>query len=333
MPRHPRLFVPGATYHVYCRVARGEFVFDDVVEANEFVEAVRKVRNLDDWRILAWALMGNHYHLVVKTGSVLLWRSMLRLQADVARNFNKRHRYLGRLWQSRYRARLIDTRDYLRQAVAYVHLNPVAAGIVEDPAEHRFCGHAEILGLQPLRLVDMEELALGFNDGVAGDARSLYLSWIRNVAEAIWIDQGVHELPWWKEARNLDEITVPEQHPESRTFDGQSPDDDRLTLRIEEFGSLFELHSGAKLDDLSSILKGPKLVRARVEFTILAVARYGFRSTEAARLIGKHPTSISRWVDRGLSDLKSRPNFRRRIDDLDRRISRSARAQSFSLRL
>ena len=41
MPRHPRLFIPGAIYHVYCRVARGEFVFDDDREAIEFVETLR----------------------------------------------------------------------------------------------------------------------------------------------------------------------------------------------------------------------------------------------------------------------------------------------------
>jgi len=74
MARKPRLFVPGATYHVYCRVARGEFVFDDPYEAEEFVERVREVRDADDWRILAWCLMGNHYHLVIKTGSIpCLW--------------------------------------------------------------------------------------------------------------------------------------------------------------------------------------------------------------------------------------------------------------------
>ena len=61
MPRHPRLFVSGATYHVYCRVARGEFVFDDSLEADKFVEAVSRVGDLDDWRIIAWVLMGNHY--------------------------------------------------------------------------------------------------------------------------------------------------------------------------------------------------------------------------------------------------------------------------------
>jgi REP element-mobilizing transposase RayT len=60
MPRKPRLFVPGATYHVYCRVARGEFVFDDPNEVAEFVGIAREVRDLDGWKILAWCLMGNH---------------------------------------------------------------------------------------------------------------------------------------------------------------------------------------------------------------------------------------------------------------------------------
>ena len=62
MARKPRLFVPGATYHVYCRVARGEFVFDDPYEAEKFVEKVREVRDGDDWRILAWCLMQHGCH-------------------------------------------------------------------------------------------------------------------------------------------------------------------------------------------------------------------------------------------------------------------------------
>ena len=46
--------------------------------------------------------MANHYHLVMKTGAIPLWRSMLRLQSEVARAFNKRHRYLGRLFEHHY---------------------------------------------------------------------------------------------------------------------------------------------------------------------------------------------------------------------------------------
>ena len=47
MPRNPRLFVPGATYHVYCRVARGEFVFRNQPGAEVFTETLRDVRDLD----------------------------------------------------------------------------------------------------------------------------------------------------------------------------------------------------------------------------------------------------------------------------------------------
>ncbi len=108
MPRHPRLFIPGAIYHVCCRVARGEFGFDDDCEAIEFVETLREIRDLDRRTILAWCLMGNHYHLVIKTRTVDLWRSMARLQGRISRSHNRRNRYLGRLWQSRYRARVID---------------------------------------------------------------------------------------------------------------------------------------------------------------------------------------------------------------------------------
>ena len=60
MPRHLRLFVPRATHHVYCRVSRGEFVFDDDEEAIEFIEVLRRVRDLDGWTILAWCLMTTH---------------------------------------------------------------------------------------------------------------------------------------------------------------------------------------------------------------------------------------------------------------------------------
>ena len=184
MPRHPRLFVPGATYHVYCRVARGEFVFDDPSEAEEFVEAARRVSDLDAVKVLAWCLMGNHYHLVIRTGSIPLWRTMLRLQATVAREFNHRRRFLGRLWQSRYRARIIDSTDYFRQVVSYVHLNPVVAGIVDDPVRYPNSGHREIVGYRPPRLVDVPFVLAGFEGESLSDARDSYCACLLYTSDA-----------------------------------------------------------------------------------------------------------------------------------------------------
>ena len=97
MPRKSRFFLPGAIYHVYSRVARGEYVFNEPGEAGEFVRIVKDVRELDGFSVLAWCLMGNHYHLVIRTGEVVLWRSMARIQGRVARSYNRRHRFFGRL--------------------------------------------------------------------------------------------------------------------------------------------------------------------------------------------------------------------------------------------
>jgi len=300
-------------------------VFDGPLGADEFVTAVQRVRDLDGWRILAWVLMGNHYHLVVKTGMIPLWRSMLRLQSDIAREFNKRHRYLGGFWQSRYRARVIDTQDYLRQAVSYVHLNPVAAGIVSDPSRHRNSGHGEILGCAEARLIDRGVVLRGFDDGLAADPRDRYLSWIRRVAELRWIEQGIRELPWWRDAEDLNEIASPKHHPEATTFDNQKLEGDRVAIEVDHFIRLFEHHSGHAIEDLRSPLRTPSLVLGRIELTTVAVSRYKLRSTDVALVIHKHAASLARWIKLGLLKQQEDAAFRERIDHLDRLISSSAR--------
>ena len=69
----PAPFVPCATYHVYCRVARGEFVFDEHDEAAECIETRSEVRDLDGLTLCAWCLMGTHYPLELRTGELARW--------------------------------------------------------------------------------------------------------------------------------------------------------------------------------------------------------------------------------------------------------------------
>lgn len=325
MPRKPRLFLPQATYHVYCRVARGEFVFDDPSEADSLVEAVRRIADLHHLKIFAWCLMGNHYHLVVRTDSIPLWRTMQRLHGNVARRFNRRRRYLGRLWQSRYRARHLDSQDYLRQVVSYVHLNPVAAEIVTDPSDYAHSGHREIIGRSTSRLIDVPSVLIGFEDGIASNSRASYLNWVRAVAEARWFDKGLSELPWWKNARDTSEIVNSDEHPEAFMFDGQSFEENRPTIALVDFMTLFEHASGHNLMALSSPLRTFDLTEGRIELTLLAVARFGLRSVELAVLLDKHQSSLTRWLNRGLKREIEDQQFRDRINDLDAEISAAAR--------
>jgi REP element-mobilizing transposase RayT len=306
---------------VYCRVARGEFVFDDDFEATEFVEILRKVRDLDGWTVFAWCLMGNHYHLVLKTGSVDLWRSMARLQGTIARNHNRRHRYLGRLWQSRYRARVIDTDDYFRQVVSYVHLNPVAAGVVDDPSTYPYSGHREILEICRPYVIDRGAVLRGFGIEDSPESATDYQAWVRAVAEARLAHVGVEDLPWWRSAEHVDQIADSDVHGEARTFNGCELAEQRQKLGLSEFVDRFQHESGFVVGELASHLRSPDLVQGRIELTTLALGRYGFRARDLAALLDKHGASVTRWLNIGLAKERGDPGFKSRLDALDRSIS------------
>ena len=322
MPRHPRLFVPGAIYHVYCRVARGEFVFDELDEAFEFIEKLREVRDLDGWTIFAWCLMGNHYHLVLRTGEVDLWRSMARLQGSVSRDYNRRHRILGRLWQSRYRARVIDSEEYFRQVVAYVHLNPVTAGLVKDPADYVQCGHRELIGACRPYIVDRRAALRSFSNTSTMSPAEDYLAWVREVAKAKLAERQLLELPWWIDAACHDEIADPQRHPTARSFDGRSLAENRVEIELGEFVARMEAVAGFSLSNLSSRSRDPDLIQKRIDLAALAIGRYRLRVCDIAALVKKHPNSVSKWLNKGLRLERTDPEFVARLDELDAAISK-----------
>jgi REP element-mobilizing transposase RayT len=129
MPRAGRLFEEGRTYHVYNRVGGGLLPFTDEELAKAFVELLQKSMSRDNAVVLGWCLLGNHYHLILRQGPAPLSRSMKTLQQGVTRACNVKDRVYGPLWQGRFKAKEVNDDGYLMQLVAYVHLNPVKAGL------------------------------------------------------------------------------------------------------------------------------------------------------------------------------------------------------------
>ncbi len=88
-----------------------------------------------EWLIHAFTLLSTHYHLVVETTRRSLSEGLFRLNGAYAHRFNKRHERFGHVFAERFRARVIESEDYLYDACAYVTQNPVAAGLCDAPEE------------------------------------------------------------------------------------------------------------------------------------------------------------------------------------------------------
>jgi putative transposase len=149
MRRQPRLDTPGALHHVVGRGIERTKVFQEEGDREDFVTRVAALCQDGSWHVLAWALLPNHFHLLVRTGGRPLSQSMRKLLTGYGVNFNRRHRRYGHLFQNRYKSILCEEEPYLLELTRYIHLNPLRAGLVKRLADLRrypWSGHAGILG-------------------------------------------------------------------------------------------------------------------------------------------------------------------------------------------
>jgi REP element-mobilizing transposase RayT len=324
MPRSPRVFLEGGIYHVYNRVTRGEKVFDDDQEALFLLDTMRKVRDRDGFIVLAWCIMGNHYHLAVRCTSVPLWRSMASLHTRVSRSFNSRYRVYGPFWQGRYNAKLVETPEYLRQLLVYIHLNPVTAGVVERPDEFVWSGHREVVRRFKKPFVDPDELLLSF-DETRKAARRAYLSSIRAAVDEEWLDGLPGTLPWWRLGRPRKEDRENELglKPGTPSIDalGRSTGLERPWLTPGDFIDRVLKVLEISREDVASGTKRRDVVRAREILFSLGIERYGLKVTEMAAALQVKYDSASLWGRRGAERRTGNAEFARKAEEVDAAVA------------
>ncbi len=130
MARKLRIEFPDAVYHVLNRGNYRRDLFLSAGEAGAFVKVLEEAAEIYNWRVHAYAVMRNHYHVALRTPQPNLTEGMHWLQTTFATRFNRLHGERGHLFQGRYQALLVEDDAALLRLVNYIHLNPVRAKII-----------------------------------------------------------------------------------------------------------------------------------------------------------------------------------------------------------
>ena len=148
MSRPLRLDHAGALWHVTSRGNERREVFLDDADRREFLQLLGRSVELFGWKLHAWVLMGNHYHLLVGTPEATLSRGMRQLNGDYAQHFNRRHGRDGHVFQGRFKAILVQRDAHLLEVSRYIVRNPVGAGLVASAGDWPWSSFRATAGLE-----------------------------------------------------------------------------------------------------------------------------------------------------------------------------------------
>ena len=138
MARQARAASDSGIHHVMVRGINRQPIFLDDEDRERFLLCLAAVRSLSGCRILAYCLMRNHVHLVLRTGREDIGTIMKRLGVRYVGWHNRKYGRVGHLFQDRFKSRPVDDDEYLLTLLRYVWSNPVEAGLVENPQEYRW---------------------------------------------------------------------------------------------------------------------------------------------------------------------------------------------------
>jgi len=162
MPRRTYPFLPGGTYHLYNRGHNRQTVYRCDSDYRTFLQAVRNYLDVmpahaaraSGATLLAYCLMPNHFHWIVKPENQALSARMQRLLISFTKTLNAKYGRVGALFQGQFQAVEAEANGQLIHLTAYVHRNPVEAGLVRRPEDWEHSSCREYMGTRPGTLPD-----------------------------------------------------------------------------------------------------------------------------------------------------------------------------------
>ena len=163
MSRPLRVEYEHAFYHVISRGHRRENIFRNDGDRKKFLNKLSLAAERLQLKIHAYVLMSNHYHLLIETPQANIAKAMHDINAGYANWFRNKYRLIGSIFQGRFKAIVVEKDEYLLVLSAYIHLNPVKAGMVKTPEEYIWSSYGSYIGKnKPPSFLYMAEILAKF---------------------------------------------------------------------------------------------------------------------------------------------------------------------------
>ncbi|MBR3324858.1 MAG: transposase [Clostridia bacterium] len=145
MPRKPRKYLETNCYHVMTQGINKKFIFNNSNEKKYYIKKMYEVKEKFYISILAYCIMDNHSHLLLKTNNVKdLSKYMQSINSNYASYFNKMHNRVGYVFRDRFKAEGIYSEKQLYCCMKYIYNNPVKAGLCIHAGDYRFSNYKEL---------------------------------------------------------------------------------------------------------------------------------------------------------------------------------------------
>ena len=145
MPRTSRITSKTSVYHIMLRSINRQQIFYDEEDYRHFQELLLRYKTICGYSLYAYCIMGNHVHLLIKTGKEPLDTIFRRIGGAFVYWYNMKYERTGHLFQDRYKSEPVNDEKYFWTVLRYILRNPVAAGICSSPARYPYSSAAEYM--------------------------------------------------------------------------------------------------------------------------------------------------------------------------------------------
>lgn len=158
MPRLARQKCESGIYHIMVRGVNRNDIFHDDQDHVRFLETLERAKTSGGCELLAYCLMSNHVHLLLRENGDDISKSMKRIGVSYAWWYNWKYEHVGHVFQDRYKSECIQADSQLLNVLRYIHNNPVTAYMVEEPEQYRWSSCKAYYGKKeyPAGLTDSE---------------------------------------------------------------------------------------------------------------------------------------------------------------------------------